>query len=595
MIRVADYVMQELSRKEIEDVFVITGRGILFLTDALAKNEKLSSLSMHNEQALSYAAYSYAKTRNGYGAVLVSTGCASTNCVTGVLNAWQDHVPVVFISGNNPLSENTAYTKLPVRTYGSQEANIIPIVTSITKYTVMLTDANKVAYELEKAFYLANEGIKGPVWIDIPLDIQDKRIEEDSLEHFEIPNTIVCTPLEEDVKYIAKSIAESERPVCLIGSGVASADARNNLLKFVEKNNIPVIYSPSAVDIYPSSLRLSIGCVSSLGGSREGNFCVQNADLLIVLGCRMPSMLTGGEHDKFAHSAKKILVDIDENEAKKGNINYDKIIHADVKTVLGLLNELKLKNTSAKWVNKCLHWKNILSLARNKYENSSAVDLYNFSGCLSAALKDYSVLVVDAGFEELIIPSNTRLNETHICIHPFMQGTMGFALPAAIGAAIASKCNRPIVAVIGDGSMMMNLQELQTISFNKIPAKIIIVNNDVYAVIRKRQKDLFRTRTIGTDPSNGVGASDWKKIAECFGFLYMKIENNGGLPFGLEKLINIEGAVLCEVMATESQTYLHTSIARNAKGAFERRPMEDQVPFLDRNVFESEMLPEAKL
>lgn len=591
MMRVADYVMEELSRKGIEDAFVITGRGILFLTDALAKNEKLSSLSMHNEQALSYAAYSYAKTRNSYGVALVSTGCASSNCVTGVLNAWQDHVPVVFISGNNPLSENTAYTKLPVRTYGSQEANIIPIVSSITKYSIMLTDADKVAYELEKAFYLANEGIKGPVWIDIPLDVQDKRIEGGALEHFDIPQPAIHAPLKEDVGYIAQSLAESERPVCLIGSGVVSADARNELLKFVGKNNIPVVYSPSAVDVYPASLRLSVGCASSLGGSREANFCVQNADLLIVLGCRMPSMLTGGEYDKFAHCAKKILVDIDENESKKGNIRYDKIILADVKKVLSSLNEQELKSTSAEWVNKCLHWKNTLSLAKKQYEDSDVVDLYNLAGCLSAALKDGSVLITDAGFEELIIPSNTRLNETHTYIHPFMQGTMGFALPAVIGSAIASKCRRSVVAVIGDGSMMMNLQELQTISFNRIPAKIIIVNNDVYAVIRKRQKDLFRTRTIGTDPSNGVNTPDWRKIAECFGLQYMRIENNGGLPSGLEKLMDMEGAVLCEVMATENQPYLHTSIARNAKGAFERRPMEDQAPFLERAVFESEMLP----
>ncbi len=550
---------------------------------------------MHNEQALSYAAYSYAKTREGYGVALVSTGCASTNCITGVLNAWQEHVPVLFISGNNPLSENTAYTKIPVRSYGSQEANIIPIVSSITKYAVMLTDARKIAYELEKAFYLADEGIKGPVWIDIPLDIQDKRIEEDSLEHFAVPEAEGLLPQSEDIAYIRESLSISKRPLILIGNGVVSMDAKNELLRFIEKNNIPVVYSPSAVNVYPSSLRLSIGCVSSLGGSREGNFCVQNADLLIVLGCQMPSMLTGGEYDKFAHSAKKILVDIDENEPKKGNIQYEKIIHADVKKLLSLLNELELKNTSAEWVSKCLHWKNTLSLARKHADNSAAVDLYNLADCLSRSLKDKSVIITDAGFEELIIPSNTRFNETHTCIHPFMQGTMGFSLPAAIGSAVASKNKRPVIAVIGDGSMMMNLQELQTIVFNKIPTKIIVVNNNVYAVIRKRQKDLFRTRTIGTDSSNGVSTPDWKKVADCFGLQYLKIENAGQLFVGLKKLMDMEGPVLCEVIAMEDQPYLHTSIARNEKGAFERRPMEDQAPFLERAVFESEMLPEAKV
>lgn len=590
MMRVADYVMQFLTEKGLEDVFVITGRGILFLTDALAKNEKLNSVSMHNEQALSYAAYSYAKLRDGYGAALVSTGCASTNCITGVLNAWQDHVPLVIISGNNPLSENTRYTKLPIRTYGSQEADIVPIVSSITKYAVMITEPNRIAYELEKAFFLADEGIKGPVWIDIPLDVQDKRIEENDLEHFIAPQAESFLPSQDDIDFIVDSLSLSSRPVCLIGDGVKSSGATDVFRSFVEKNNIPVVYAPSAVDVYPSSLALSVGCVSSLGGSREGNFCVQNADLLLVLGCRMPSMVTGGEYDKFANRAKKIVIDIDDSETKKKNVHYERIVKSDVGSVLERLNEADIKQTSDDWVNICIHWKETLSLTKSVYAASSPVDLYNLANVLSEQMKDGTVLITDAGFEELIIPSNTRFNETQRCIHPFMQGSMGFALPSAVGVAVASKNNRPVVAVVGDGSMMMNLQELQTVVFNKIPAKIIVVNNNVYAVIRKRQKDLFRTRTVGTDSSNGVDTPNWKKIAECFGLLYMRIENNGELSDKLVSLFSSEGSVLCEVSAIQEQPYLHTSIARNEKGAFERRPMEDQAPFMDRDLFNKEMI-----
>lgn len=590
MVRVADYVMQVLSEKGIEDVFVITGRGILFLTDALAKNEKLKSVSMHNEQALSYAAYAYSKVRDGYGAALVSTGCASTNCVTGVLNAWQDHVPVVFISGNNPLAENTAHTNFPVRTYGSQEANIIPIVSSITKYAVMLDDPEKVAYELEKAFYLANEGIKGPVWIDIPLDVQDKRIDETCVQHFEAPDAKQAEPSTQDIEYIVKGFENASRPLCLIGGGVGSANARKELSEFIEKNDIPLVYAPSAVDVYPSAKKLSIGCVSSLGGSREANFCVQNCDLLFVLGCRMPSMVTGGEYDRFARSAKKIVVDIDANEPKKGNVVYDRVINANLKGVLAQLNKVAVKKTSDDWLKKCFHWKDALSLVNADYKADAPVDLYNLAGKLSKSLKSDSVVITDAGFEELIIPSNTSFSETQKCVHPFMQGSMGFALPAVVGAAAASKCKRPVVAVIGDGSIMMNLQEFQTVAHNKIPAKIIVVNNNVYAVIRKRQKDLFRTRIVGTDPSNGVDTPDWKKVADCFDLQYMKIENNGELAEKLDTLFEMSGAVLCEVIAVQEQPYLHTSIARNEKGAFERRPMEDQAPFMDRETFAKEMI-----
>lgn len=590
MIRVADYVMNFLSEKGIEDVFVITGRGILFLTDALAKNEKLKSLSMHNEQAISYAAYAYSKTRKGYGVALVSTGCASTNCVTGVLNAWQDHVPVVFISGNNPTAENTRYTKLPIRTYGSQEADIIPIMQPITKYSVMITEPEKIAFELEQAFYLANEGIKGPVWIDIPLDVQDKRIEEEVLEHFIEPEKKDLKISDTDIEYIQKSFSESERPLCLIGGGIEASGAKADLETFVENNNIPVVYAPSAVDVYPSSQKCSIGCVSSLGGSREANFAVQNCDLLLILGCRMPSMVTGGEYDKFAHSARKILIDIDDNESKKGNIEYDEVIKADLKDVLYKLNKTEIKKTSDEWLDICIHWKSSISLTKSNFDASSPVDLYNLAGKLSDKLREHSILISDAGFEELIIPSNVRLDESQSYIHPFMQGSMGFALPAVVGASVAVNNERPVVAVIGDGSIMMNLQELQTISSNKIPTKIIVVNNNVYAVIRKRQKDLFRTRIIGTDPSNGVNTPEWKKVADCFNLGYIKIDNNGQLSAKLEELFQMKGPVLCEVMAVTEQPYLHTSIARNEKGGFERRPMEDQAPFMDREIFNKEMI-----
>ncbi len=590
MMRVADYVMRFLTEKGVDDVFVITGRGILFLTDALAKNEKLNSCSMHNEQAISYAAYAYSKARDGYGVALVSTGCASTNCVTGVLNAWQDHVPVVFISGNNPLAENVRHTKLPVRTYGSQEADVIPIMQSITKYSVMIDDPQKIAFELEKSFYLAADGIKGPVWIDIPLDVQDKRIEEESLEHFVAPESKTFATANDDLEYVTTALLEAKRPLILIGGGVKAAGAGEALKSFVETNRIPLVYAPSAVDVYPSENELSIGCASSLGGSREANFTIQNADLLLAIGCRMPSMVTGGEYDKFACNAKKILVDIDDYESQKGNISYDKVIKADAKDFLLRLAQFELKQAPLEWREKCLHWKNSISLTKQNYDASNPVDLYNLAGKLSETLKDDVILITDAGFEELIVPSNVSFKNGQRCIHPFMQGSMGFALPAVVGASVATKNAKPVVAVIGDGSIMMNLQEFQTIAFNKIPAKIIVVNNDVYAVIRKRQKDLFRTRVIGTDSSNGVNTPEWKKVSDCFGLKYMKASNNGDLLSTLKGLFDSDEAVLCEIIAVPDQKYLHTSIARNEKGGFERRPMEDQAPFMDRETFNKEMI-----
>lgn len=590
MVRVADYIMSRLYSQDIKHIFMVTGRGALFLTDAVAGHKELKAVCLHHEQSAAYAAVAYAQYTGKPAACLVSTGCAGTNAITGVLNAWQDGIPCVFISGQNKLQETSRYTGVPIRTYGQQEADIIPIVESITKYAVMITDPKQIVYEMEKALYLAQNGRKGPVWIDVPLDIQNMRIEPGELKQFFPVNKPPLNPKPQDMKNFMSLLNKAQRPAILIGSGIRSSEAINELEVFLKKHPMPLTYSASAADTYGTGNELSIGSTGIMGCSRAANFTVQNSDLLLVLGCRMSSMTTGPEYCKFAREAEIVIVDIDSVEHSKEGVKISQLIIADVKLFLQKLMTENIAPVNEKWLNQCIHWKQVFPKCEESYKNSNKVDLYYLANVLSETLPENAVFLSDSGLIEVMLPTNIQFNKGHRCIHPVSQGSMGFALPALIGAHYASE--QPIVAVIGDGSIMMNLQELDTIRHNKIPAKIFVINNNAYAVIRKRQVDMFRSRTIGTDPSNGVGCPDFEKVANAFEIPYQKIENSEDLERKLQTVFEQNGPVLCEIMGLEDQDYISSGHTRNSKGSIVSRPLEDQSPYLERELFLSEMIIE---
>jgi len=589
MIRVADYIINRIQEAGANHIFMVTGRGILYLTDAVAKNRDIEAVSVHHEQSAAYAATAYAQYNNTIGACLVSTGCASTNAITGVLSAWQDGVPCIFISGQNKLKETVRYRGVNIRTYGSQETDILPIIEPITKYSTMIDDHKRIAYEIDKALYFAQNGRKGPVWIDIPVDVQNMRVEPDELERY-VPKGAKLYPKHEDIKYIVEKFKKAKRPVLLIGNGVRSADSVSEFIEFIEKYPFPVTFTNSAVDVYGVDNKYSIGTVGSLGATRAGNFTVQNSDLLLVLGCRLSPLTTGSEYQKFAREAEIIVVDIDEIEHSKDTVSIDKLIISDLKEFLIELIREDIKSAEEGWIEKFLHWKTIFPRCEEKYKNSEKIDLYYLADSLSRVMKEDSILLSDAGLEELIIPSTVSFGNNQRCVHPASQGSMGYALPAAIGAHYAS--NRPVTPVIGDGSIMMNLQELQTIKHYNIPVRILIVNNGVYAIIRSRQKNLFRTRTIGTDDSNGVSCPDFQKVADCFDIPYLLIDRKEDIEEKLNELFNVNGPIICEVMCEENQEYIQTSFAFNSKRRMVNRPLEDQAPFMDREVFLKEMVIE---
>jgi len=565
---------------------LVTGRGALFLTDALAKNQNLKHFCMHNEQAASYAANAYAQVKNDFGLCLVSTGCGSTNAVTGVLSAWQDGLPVIFISGQNVLRETQAYTGLAIRTFGQQEADIVSIVKSITKFAVTVQDPEDIGAIMDEAFYLANSGRKGPVWIDIPLDIQSARVEPDELKRMTFKATTKSLGFG-DLDFLTSSLKASVRPIIVIGAGVRASKTERRLKEFVETNQVPVVYTGSSPDTYSLSNDLCIGSFGTMGCSRAGSFAVQNSDLVLVLGNRLNSFTTGIDFCKFGREATKIVVDIDPVEHSKDSVKVDRLIIADLAQFFEDVGVYKLTGDTSSWVEKTKSWKTLWS-QEARFINEEEIDLYQLCRALSISLSDDANVITDSGFVEVILPTNLDFGAGRRSVHPHSQGAMGYAIPAVMGVFAASK--NQLVVVVGDGSFMMNMQELESIRYHKIPVKLIVINNNGYSIIERRQKELFRRRTIGTSPDNGVTVPNFRKLAQVFEIQYHIIESPCDLEAQISSVLSMDGPVLCEVMGRRDQQYIQVANTKTSSGRFVRRPLEDQWPFVERKLFLSEMI-----
>ena len=588
-MRVADFIIEYLLSKKINTFFSVTGRGSLFLNDALAKSKKAKYFFFHHEQSAAFAAITTPYINNQISCCMISTGCASTNTITAVLSAWQDSIPVIFISGQNFKDETTTFTKLKIRTYGQQEANIIEIINPITKYSKMIVDQKKIKYKLYKAIFFANDKKKGPVWLDIPLDIQNSRIDERNLKSFYKKKTIKkCSS--NFVDNFMKELKSCKRPAILIGSGIKSSNSINEFKKFINKFKIPVVYTSSGSSVLGSENKFSIGSLGAQGCSREGAFTVQNCDLLIVLGSRLNSLTIGPDPEKFARNAKKIIIDIDKNEHIKNKIKNSTLINSDLGFFLRKINNKNKIPKWNSWNSRTLNWKKIFKNNTQIFGKKNKIDLYHLSEVFSECLSKDTIFICDSGFVDVILPTNIKFKKGQICIHPVSQGSMGFALPSIIGAHSTGKKN--IVSVIGDGSIMMNLQELQTLKHYNIPAKVFIINNNVYGIIRRRQKELFRGRTIGTDKSNGISCPNFKNISNAFGIKYKLIKTKKNLQFQIKSVLREKKTVICEILANENQEYIEIGYSKNYNGKIVRRPLEDQKPFLERDLFLKEMIVE---
>lgn len=571
--------MERIYNLGVKDIFSVSGRGTLFLTDAVAKLTNLNYVATHHEQSAGFAAVAYAQYNNHLGVCLVSTGCGSTNAITPLLSAWQDGVPVLFISGQHNLKETSYYTGLNIRSYGQQETNIIKLVKPITKFATMVTEPSSIEDVINEALKQMMTGRKGPAWIDIPLDIQSAQIENSAIGKGIIDDKLT-QKIEnlEEFNLVKNVLNSSKKPMMLIGSGVRSSDAIEELKIFVEKNRIPVVFTPSAADIYGSKNTYSIGSVGAMGCSRAGNISMQQSDLLIIIGSKLNSQITGSDFENFAPSAFKVVVDIDREEHSKRSVKIDKFFENDAKYFLNQLIKTELDLNIENWIQECLFLKNKFMEIEKPFNQVDKIELHMFSKFLSNHLPEDAVLVTDSGLVELILPSNVAFSNSQRCLHPSSQGSMGYALPAAIGASFASK--KDIFVVVGDGSIMMNLQELQTMKFNELPIKLFVLNNNAYSIIRKRQNELFRGRTIGTDSSNGLDCPDFNKIADSFGFDYIKIMNHKELQKFGPTVIKSNRPILCELIGYEDQNYVQIAPFKDDKGAIKKGLLEHQSPFI---------------
>jgi acetolactate synthase-1/2/3 large subunit len=592
MIRVADYIAQTLARSGITDVFMVTGGGAMHLNDAIGRCRELRTICCHHEQACAMAAESYFRLSGRLAAVNVTTGPGGSNAITGVHGAWTDSLGLVVISGQVKQSTLVRSFGLPLRQLGDQELDITPMVAGITKYAVMVTDPASIRFHLEKAIHLARTGRPGPVWLDVPMDVQGAQVDPDQLAGFRPePEPALSEP---ELKGLAQAVlarlAKAERPVILAGSGVRIAGAQDDFLALAERLGVPVTTAFNAHDLMPHDHPLLCGRPGTIG-ERAGNFTVQNADFLLVLACRLNIRQISYNWASFARNAFQVMVDIDAAELKKPTLRIDLPIQADVGRFLRLLLEGAGPGAAP------AH-QSYLAWCRERVERYPVVlpEYWAKPGPINP------YCFVDALFRQLEPGDITVTGNATACIVPFQaarlkpgqrlysnsgSASMGYDLPAAVGAAVAAPGQR-VICLAGDGSLQMNVQELATVAYQRLPIRIFILNNRGYHSIRQTQEAYFPESPIGYQPDNGVGFPRAEGLAQAYGLPFVRLASHDELEQGLARVLAMGGPVLCEVLLDPDQPFAPKLASRRlADGTMVSPELEDMAPFLSREELES--------
>ncbi|MCQ2393411.1 MAG: thiamine pyrophosphate-binding protein [Kiritimatiellae bacterium] len=593
-MRVTDYIAQFIQNTlKVKTVFMVSGGGMMFLSDGLACRRSLHVVCNHHEQASAMAAVGYAKQTNGFGVAMVTTGCGGTNAMTGLLNAWQDSAKVFFVSGQCKLKQTVRGTQLPLRQFGVQEADIIALVTPLTKYAVMIEDANDIAYELEKASWLAQTGRPGPVWIDVPMDIQGREIDTEKLRHFTPPVEQPPTAQVADLKELACELARAKRPVILAGQGVALSETQSQLKKLAKLVKAPVVTSFLGGNSIAGCDPCYLGRIGTKG-ARAANLAVANADLLVVLGCRLSVSSTGHEYSLFARQAKIVVVDIDAVEHTKNTVRIDKLILSDLRTFFTRFVPMLKPSKGGAWLARCQDIKSRYPIVTgHPLGEGTGVSLYDFIDAVNENLRGqprWSV-VSDAGSSFYVTTQAIEVAANQRYITSGGQAEMGFSLPAAIGVAAAK--SKKVIAISGDGSVQMNIQELQTLKHYQLPVKLCVWNNEGYLSIRATQRKFFNGRLIGTDKDSGVSFPSLKKLAVAYGLRYVCIPNKAALKTRLPEALAGDDPVICEILCMKDETIVPSiSSVKLPTGQMKSMPPEDMFPFLPWEEFKSLMVIE---
>lgn len=595
-VKISDWIAQFLVEQGIRYNFTVPGGGAMHLNVSFGHQEGLTNIFVQHEQSAAIAAEGYFRANNELPMVCCTTGPGGTNTLTGVLGAWLDSIPMLIISGQIRYATTARAAGIPVRAMGDQEYDITPMVAHMTKYAEMIIDPKTVKYHIQKALYLATHGRPGPVWLDVPLDIQGGYIDTDEFIEFDPQELADENPpktTKEQIEQVLQKIKEAKRPVLNVGNGIHIANCVELMHKVAEKLNIPVAVAFDSTDLMPTAHPLYVGQPGLLG-DRPGNWAIQNADLVLSVGCRLSCRQVGYNVHSWAREAFVIMVDIDKYELQKPSIHVELPIQADAKDFLEQLDLALEKplDLHEEWLDICRGWKkNYPVVTQKHYEATGLANAYCFLNEISHRAKDDQTIVlangtVEACLHAIYIKEHTRL----ICNSG--AASMGYDLPAAIGACFAIG-KKELICLSGDGSIQMNLQELQTIVFHKLPIKIFVVNNQGYHSMRQTEGNLFPEYTkVGVGPESGdLSFPEMKKIAAAYGIPYFSAKSNQELPEALDATLATEGYAMCEIYVDINQKFEPKSATKRLPdGTLVSPPLEDLAPFLPREELEKIMI-----
>ncbi len=591
-MKLSDFVFEYLEVKGVKDVFLLPGGGNMHLVDSLGKNKSINAVGCLHEQAVAIAADGYAQAKNDFGVALVTTGPGGTNTITAVAGAWVESVPLVIISGQVKTADIKPNKEM--RMLGFQEIDIVSIVKDITKYSVTITDPLTIGYHLSKALAISKSGRQGPVWIDIPLDIQAAEIDKVNLINYEDDlDSLDFNLLESKVIKSIEILVKSKRPVILAGNGIRLSNSQKLFIEISKALNIPVLSTWKAMDLFDENDAIFYGRPGTVA-QRGANFIQQNSDCIISLGCRLDFGQIGYAQETFAREAKKIIVDIDGNEFKKFRFPIDIKVEANVSNFLTIFSD-KIKDFEfpewEEWRSICLNWKSKYSIMKQDFGDSEYTSTYALVNEISTQLNSNDVVVPCSSGSGADITSQTfRVKKGQRVLNSPGLGSMGYGVPQSIGACVALGKNRTI-CINGDGGFQLNIQELETIYRLQLPIKFFYLNNQGYLSIKNTQINYFQSRLVVTDSSSGLTLPDIQKIAEAYNIKSNKIVNNSGLQIGVKEALESDGPFICEVMINpEEQVTPKVKTVLGNNGKLISKPLEDLFPFLERDEFLENMI-----
>jgi acetolactate synthase-1/2/3 large subunit len=603
MQKLSDYVFECIRAQGVRHVFLVTGGGAMHLNESLARCTGIEPVCNSHEQASAICAEAYAKATGGLGVALVTTGPGGTNTITGVAGAWLDSTPTLFVSGQVKRPDrmfDATGRPLGMRQLGVQEVDIVSIVKPITKYAVTITDPLTIRYHLEKAFHLAMTGRPGPVWLDIPLDVQAAPLADPStLRGFDPSAEEQGKPsqtnlLRDEVRSVISALNKAERPLIFAGNGIRLARAEREFEQLRKLLDVPLAATWCAADLVPSDEPLYVGRPGSVA-ARGANFALQNADFLLALGVRLDFAITGYAPENLAREAYKVAVDIDPAELRKLDGHLAQAVCADARD---FLTEFLLQKDSlalrdhTSWDTRCASWKTKYPVVTDEHRKPEGqVSIFHLAEVIGTETRQQDALISGssgAGIEIFLLACPTRNGQR--IFHTAGLGSMGFGLPSAIAVSLAGN-RRETICVDGDGGFQFNIQELETVSRLNLPIKFFILNNDGYASIRASQKNYFKQASIGCDAETGLTVPSLEKLATAYGIQFHSIENQEDLRRQVRHVLDLSGPVLCDVKVIPDESRApRLSSFQKEDGSFVSKPLEDLWPFLDREEFLSNMI-----